>query len=169
MRLVKVVLAPVTAPELVAPDRCRVPLSQRPLFLPTFYTLRVSDDDPSWGARCLNGAGGLLDYSWSMLSELGQTGHLLTGFWGCCCFGEPCCCVSCPSCLPSFLPASREGVCLMAKACQACTTLHPVPTPSLDVSSCEVQGRTAGHGVPSAGLTASNTETRQTSLEALGA
>lgn len=51
MRLVKVVLAPVTAPELVAPDRCRVPLSQRPLFLPTFYTLRVSDDDPQLGCQ----------------------------------------------------------------------------------------------------------------------
>lgn len=76
---------------------------------------------PSWGA------GGLLDYSWSMLSELGQTGLLVTGF---------CCCVSCPSCLPSFLPAFIEGVCLMAKACQACTTLHPVSTPSLGISSC---------------------------------
>lgn len=84
---------------------------------------------PSWGA------GGLLDHSWSMLSELGQTGLLVTGFWGCC-FREPCCCVSCPSCLPSFLPAFIEGVCLMAKACQACTTLQPVPTPSLGVSSC---------------------------------
>lgn len=87
-----------------------VEMSQRPLFLPTFYTSESPMMTPSCGARCLNGTGGLLDYSWSMLSELGQTGHLLTGFWGCCCFGEPCCCVSCPSCLPSFLPASRGGV-----------------------------------------------------------
>lgn len=57
----------------------------------------------------------------------------------------------------------------MAKACQACTTLHPVPTPSLGVSSCGSPGKNCWPWCPSAGLTASNTETTQTSLEALGA
>lgn len=153
-------LAPVTAPELVVSGFPRgssstssrqmsgspqspvpgVEMSQRPLFLPSIPS-ESPMMPPSWGARCLNVAGGLLDYNWSMLSELRQTGLLVTGFWGFCCFGEPCCCVSCPSCLPSFLPAFIEWVCLMAKACQAYTTLHPVPTPSLGVSSCGSPGK----------------------------
>lgn len=96
-----------------------------------------------------------MDYSWSMLSELGQTGLLVTGLWGCC--------VSCPSCLPSFLPGFIEGVCLSG-------LYYPAPCPHTQPRRQVLQKfREELLAVVSQIVTASKTGTRLASLEALGA